>query len=65
MKDIIGWSRKVKPGGIISGHDYVRRKGQDEFYAVVQAVNDYCEAAGIKTLNVCRGEDVPSWWFVK
>jgi predicted O-methyltransferase YrrM len=22
MEDIIGWSRKVKPGGIISGHDY-------------------------------------------
>lgn len=25
-QDIAGWSKKVKPGGIIAGHDYIRRR---------------------------------------
>lgn len=37
MLDIILWSRKVRDGGIISGHDYRRRRG----FGVKYAVDDY------------------------
>lgn len=64
-KDITMWSDKVKSGGIISGHDYIRRKGQDQYYAVVQALNDYCNSNGIEEITVWRGDEVPSWSFIK
>lgn len=46
-QDIHYWGRKVKPGGIISGHDYVKHpKGVD--IHVVQVVNAYTSAYRIK-----------------
>jgi predicted O-methyltransferase YrrM len=44
MEDLITWSRKVKPGGIVSGHDYDRghRRG------VIPAVNAYTRAHNIR-----------------
>lgn len=38
LADLNAWSPKVKPGGIISGHDYIRRREPTNHY-VVQAVN--------------------------
>jgi hypothetical protein len=64
-EDLANWSRKVKIGGIISGHDYIRRKGQDKYYAVVAAVNDFCSANHISKLIICRGDKPPSWYFIK
>lgn len=63
--DIKAWIRKVKPHGVIAGHDYIRRKGQDQYYAVVNAVNDYVEAHKIKDLTIYRGDEAPSWMFFK
>jgi len=37
-QDIIGWSKKVKPGGLISGHDYGRNQHSD--IEVTKAVNE-------------------------
>jgi len=39
MIDLILWSRKVRPGGIVSGHDYNYRKPHQP--KVTAAVNDY------------------------
>jgi hypothetical protein len=64
-EDLCVWSNKIKKGGIISGHDYIRRKGQKQFYAVVQAVNDFVKANQIEELFVYRGESIPSWRFTK
>jgi len=44
VQDIGFWSRKVKRGGIVSGHDYIRREGVH----VVQAVQAYVYCYGIK-----------------
>ena len=38
--DIILWSEKVKPRGIISGHDYIRRK-EPTNHRVVEAIQPY------------------------
>lgn len=63
-EDLTIWSKKVKHGGIISGHDYIRRKGQKQFYAVIGAVNNFVKANKIKGLTIYRGDVVPSWMFV-
>lgn len=62
-EDITLWSKKVKKGGIISGHDYVRRKGQREFYSVIPAVNDFVKANQIKNLIIYHKESPASWCF--
>jgi hypothetical protein len=49
MDDIIQWSKKVRPGGIVSGHDYVRgHKNRPTVLRVVEAVNWYTELKPIK-----------------
>ena len=40
MQDLIEWSKKVRPGGIVSGHDYYRFRGA----GVVDAVHAYTHA---------------------
>lgn len=72
MLDMIIWGRKVRKGGIISGHDYlyhsekVGRKAE-----VTQAVNDYAKVHGINFYTtkenryVKKGDIPPSWFWVK
>jgi hypothetical protein len=40
IEDIVFWSKKVKPGGIISGHDFIRYSYQRNNH-VVEAVTAY------------------------
>lgn len=67
MQDIIIWSRKVKPGGIISGHDYYHFRNS----GVIEAVDCYTKYHNkqlniIKECNLPRRDDRhPNWWFVK
>lgn len=58
--DIEAWTKKVKVGGIVSGHDYIRRKGQAHIFGVVDAVNELKE-----TVTIWRGDRSPSWSFIK
>ena len=46
-EDIHHWLRKVKPGGILSGHDYVKHKPGIDTH-VYQVVNAYTDAYFIK-----------------
>lgn len=45
--DIHLWSRKVRPGGIIAGHDYFKHRGPSLCH-VYQVVNGYTSAYRIK-----------------
>lgn len=72
MQDIIIWGRKVRIGGIISGHDYFYENNKPGRRAkVTQAVNDYTRVHGIefyitKELPYSKKGDVsPSWFWVK
>jgi SAM-dependent methyltransferase len=58
MCDIIEWGRRVKKGGIISGHDYHNAR----WSAVERAVNIYAQEHQIDKINLCD-ETAPSWWF--
>ncbi len=45
--DIVEWSKIVRPGGIISGHDYMKRKRPTRLH-VVYVLKGYTEAVGIR-----------------
>ena len=60
MRDIIEWSRKVRPGGIVSGHDYYRGRNN----GVVPAVDAYTHAHRIHEWFV-TDEKRPSFFWVK
>jgi hypothetical protein len=60
VNDAIYWSRKVKPNGIVYGHDY-----SDQFH-VKQAINAYMDAYKIKHWFVLQKKGlVDSWMFVR
>lgn len=72
--DIIEWSKKVRPGGIVSGHDYYRSTRQDSKNHVVEAVHAYAGAyrihpwfiLGSKAKNPGETrDDSRSWMWVK
>ena len=69
--DIEGWSKKVKRGGIVSGHDYYK---MGDYWQVIQAVNKHIKDNHIKTWFILglaslipgRVKDYsPSWMWVK
>lgn len=65
LNDIREWAKKVKRGGVVSGHDYSNNN------EVVGAVDDYVRSMGYKLFvtdssNDGRKDDrQPSWYFRK
>lgn len=64
-EDIAAWFPKVRKGGILSGHDYIRRKGQADLYGVVEAVQEFVRENQIAPLYIWRGDKSPSWMIIK
>ena len=71
--DIVEWSKKIRTGGIISGHDYVRHRPHMNIH-VKQVVNAYTDAYSVKPWFVLGSyEEIPgqirdnsrSWMWVK
>jgi len=71
MLDIQLWSRKVRKGGIVSGHDYHYMKSKSGNFQVVRAVNDFIK---VHKLNLfitdekaaeIAGDNYASWFYVK
>lgn len=60
MADLIGWSTKVRSGGIVAGHDFYHFKNS----GVIEAVEAYTKAHGITEWWTCD-EREPSFWWVK
>ena len=60
VEDIAAWSKKVRKGGIVCGHDYVEGRG----FGVIEAVNGWCHSHRIKPLFLWR-DKCPSWMYVK
>ena len=58
MVDLIGWSHKVKSGGIISGHDYYRFRGA----GVVNAVDAYTTAHQINEWFLDDQRETSFFW---
>jgi len=74
VDDICEWQKKVKVGGIVAGHDYIYRKGNEYLMHVPYALQGYIDSYYIKPVFVLgrksqvEGElrDRPrSWFYVK
>ena len=80
VNDICEWTRKVRIGGIVSGHDYIKiihkiRKGGKRKpldFGVIQAVHGYTSSNSIRPFFVLgrRFKDktrdkIRSWFFIK
>lgn len=72
-QDIELWSKKVRPGGIVSGDDYFKHKGKARIH-VYQVVNGYTDAWGIRPWFVLGSKAIVpgevrdhgrSWLWVK
>jgi hypothetical protein len=72
MLDVILWGRKVRKGGILSGHDYYKDRNRPGRRAkVTQAIDDYTRLHGIKFFitdddhKILQGDGYPSWFWFK
>jgi len=72
MLDLIKWGRKLKKGGILSGHDYYYDSDKEGRRAkVTQAINDYTKIHNINFYVTdedhakLKGDIYPSWFWVK
>lgn len=63
--DIATWEPKVKPGGIVAGHDFHRKGGRDYVCHVKDVVQAWTYSHGIKPWFVVGGDRDPSWFWVK
>lgn len=72
IKDIVVWEKKVRVGGIVSGHDYRQFKKQT-YSHVVEAVDAYTHSYRIHPWFLCGMRSEPhgvrdaarSWFWVK
>jgi len=62
--DIRAWWPKIRPGGILSGHDYTPGNPQkDHVYGVIQAVDEHCDRYSVQLHTT--DEQYATWWCVK
>ena len=62
--DIEGWSKIVRKGGIVSGHDYGHFKHKDRNLGTKKAINEYIEKNKQK-LFLVNSNFQTTWFFVK
>jgi predicted O-methyltransferase YrrM len=58
MQDLIEWGKRVRPGGIISGHDYYRFR----WAGVVDAVDAYTKAHQVKEWFIDDMRETSFFW---
>ena len=70
VEDIREWSRKVRKGGLVAGHDYYNGLradfgGMQTNYGIKRAVDEWVEKNSIKYLFILAGDEMPTWMYVK
>jgi len=60
MADCIAWWEKLKPGGVLCGHDYCSTSWID----VKRAVDDFTQSIG-RSLSFLTDDNHPSWGLIK
>jgi hypothetical protein len=66
-EDIFEWSKKVRMGGIVSGHDYWNTPpfAKNVICQVKAVVDAYVKLYEIKNLIILEGEKYPTWLWEK
>lgn len=57
--DLAAWRPKVKPGGLVMGHDYCEAKGRN--FGVIRAVTESVERGELRLLGITRETTFPSF----
>jgi hypothetical protein len=74
VNDMCEWYKKVRPGGILAGHDYIRRRKYAYLMHVIPAVHAFIDVYGIRPLFLLgrsakiegeTRESIRSWFIVK
>ncbi len=65
MQDLIEWTKVVKPGGIVAGHDYRCYHHNEISEQVSKAVLLYTQIHNIKPVFIYDADHSSSWMFVK
>lgn len=74
VNDLGAWDPKVRIGGIVAGHDYIRRKNNGYLMHVIPAVNGFVESYEISPLFILGRKDrrpgekrdtARSWFYIK
>jgi SAM-dependent methyltransferase len=63
VEDVDAWSKKVRKGGIVAGHDFFRNHYKD--FGVREALPAWCEYKEIPILFVVAKDKCPSWFYIK
>lgn len=71
VDDIDSWYQKVRKGGIIAGHDYLKRKKPTNTH-VIEAVNAFADSYSIKPIFITdrpadlkgKNRDMARSWFI-
>lgn len=62
--DIAAWWPKIKPGGILSGHDYIKEHHIRKIpFGVIQAVTEFAEKEKLEIKTT--SDQYASWWVIK
>ena len=60
--DIEAWHSRVRPGGLLCGHDYYDGFRAGAMYGVARAVDEFCEARGLRAHTTVREHPEKSWF---
>ncbi len=65
--DLVLWAKKVRIGGIVSGHDYMKYspKMEKQWWGSIWAVEAYTKAHFLEDWYITYGEEKPSYFWVK
>jgi predicted O-methyltransferase YrrM len=62
VADIAAWSKKVRKGGLVMGHDY--KDDKKHAYGAKAAADGWCSSYNIKPLFIWT-DNTPSWMYIK
>ena len=65
LEDCNKWSKIVRPGGIVAGHDYTTKRHKFVGLDVKRAVDQHILENNIETLYVYRKQGSSTWYYLK
>ena len=61
MRDLADWHDKVRPGGLLAGHDYLDGDRPEGRFGVKSAVDEFCAERGLRPRGTFGDPPWPSW----
>lgn len=64
MEDLAAWQRKVRPGGILAGHDYIDGHFEAGIFGVKTAVDEFFSTQGVRVYPTLMDPPWLTWLTV-